>query len=296
MTTSSSTEKNQGAADTTEAMIKLWEKTIDVQMHFNELQMKVRNFSILLISSLVGVGGVAMKEHLFIATPFLSIDASLPLATVLFGIAAFVWAAFFFMDHYWYFPLLKGAVNHGRLIEDTMSPTLPTMGLTNAIGRASPILVTFWMSRKNPETGAKEPVTFFKIHSQHKSMIFYGAVFLLLSILTIASCSPSVNTPDLAKQNHLGTMPSSNVTNTVANAGNTNNVIRNENKSASDACRDRERGISHLVINQTFVNGAPAASKQGGKANASATATATSAASAMSTATVVPVKSQQDCN
>jgi hypothetical protein len=92
MATSFRTKKKDGDFDT---IVKLWEKTIDVQMHFNELQMKVRNFSILLISSLVGVGGVAMKEHLSVNVPLLSGHPSLPLATVLFAIAALVWLSFF---------------------------------------------------------------------------------------------------------------------------------------------------------------------------------------------------------
>jgi hypothetical protein len=146
-----------------EQELAIWEKTIDVQMHFNELQMKIRNFSILLVSALVGAGGIALKEHVMVDHYVLGWHIQSNLSAVLFWIAALSWLAFFFMDHYWYYPLLVGSVLHGLSIERKLKDEMPLLGLTTTIGDASP-----------------QRFLGMKIRSKHKSFIFYGVVFLLL--------------------------------------------------------------------------------------------------------------------
>ncbi|KGW45341.1 hypothetical protein [Burkholderia pseudomallei] len=143
--------------------LQVWGKTIDVQMHFNELQMKIRNFSVLLVSALVGAAGIALKEHVLVDHFFMGMHVQTSLSAILFWVAAFSWAAFFFMDHFWYYRLLGGSVRHGMSIEKLLADRIPSIGLTKTIGDASPNFVFKW-----------------KLHSKHKSFIFYAAIFLLL--------------------------------------------------------------------------------------------------------------------
>lgn len=44
-------------------------------------------------------------------------------------------------DRFWYHSLLKGAVLHGLYIEREWKDSLPELGLTTAIGAASPLTV-----------------------------------------------------------------------------------------------------------------------------------------------------------
>ena len=47
-----------------EQVLKIWEKTLDVQMHFNDIEMKIRNLFITVLLALVGaVGWVLDKKY-----------------------------------------------------------------------------------------------------------------------------------------------------------------------------------------------------------------------------------------
>lgn len=157
-------------SDNLEQELKVWEKTIDVQMHFNELQMKIRNFAVLLVSALVGLAGVALKEQYIIEQNLIGYHFQTSLSALFFGAAAMLWLAFFFMDHYWYYPLLLGAVKHGMSIEDTLKTRLPSIGLTKRIGEESAMKV--------------RSATF---RSKDKSVLFYLSIFALLLVLACGS-------------------------------------------------------------------------------------------------------------
>lgn len=221
-----SIEKNEEL----EAALTIWQKTIDVQMHFNELQMKVRNFSILLISSLVGVGGIAMKEHISLPIAIGYVHLNLALATVLFFVALVVWLAFFFMDHFWYYPLLIGSVNHGRSIEDALKAQIPSIGLTNAIGTSSAI--TFCGKT---------------LRSKQKSIIFYGLVFFALALLVYCSAMYSrtitVDAAELCEKSYPSQSSKENVISTLCSPPKEVESTRN------------------VIINQTINSNAPTNSK-----------------------------------
>ncbi|AZZ46484.1 hypothetical protein C1896_17130 [Pseudomonadaceae bacterium SI-3] len=152
--------------DEVEVKLELWKKTIEVQMHFNELEMKIRNFAILLISAFVGGAGLALKDGLNITR----LDTSL--ASVLLYCAAFLTVIFYAADRFWYHPLLLGSVTHAMAIESSLaSHGFPESGLTSAVGKAS--AVTVW------------PTT-YKIRSSKKIALFYmpmTAIFLTLGFL-----------------------------------------------------------------------------------------------------------------
>lgn len=152
--------------DQKQALIEIWKKTIDVQQHFNDIELRIRNFALTLLVAILGAAGFALKEGVYI----IAFQYRVPLAVFLLLAGLIAWLGFYFMDRHWYHRLLYGAVNHGREIEQRARIILPELGLTDAIGRASPIEI---FGRK--------------IRSPAKINIFYGLVAAILVILAASS-------------------------------------------------------------------------------------------------------------
>lgn len=141
--------------------LEAWKKTIDVQQHFNDLELRIRNFAVTVFVAILGVAGIALQNHIFITIfNFRTSLASWILVAGLIG-----WFAFYFMDRFWYHHLLSGAVTHGQVIEDGLKQAYPSIALTHAISKASPSKF-FGLS----------------IHSSQKIDIFYALVTVLLLI------------------------------------------------------------------------------------------------------------------
>ncbi|QPL55300.1 hypothetical protein [Vibrio navarrensis] len=43
--------------------VEVWKKIVDVQQHFNDLEMKVRNFGLLIVSAFISAIGVSLKSQ-----------------------------------------------------------------------------------------------------------------------------------------------------------------------------------------------------------------------------------------
>ena len=54
----------QGGDDWTKNQIEIWKKTIDVQQHFNDIEMKIRSLAMTFVVALVGAVGFSIKEKL----------------------------------------------------------------------------------------------------------------------------------------------------------------------------------------------------------------------------------------
>ena len=144
-----------------QAVLVAWERTIRVQQHFNDLELRIRNNAVIVLAAFIGaVGAVVSKSDTTSATT---------LPSVLLLTALIAWSAFYVMDRWWYHMLLIGAVKHAELIEKRF-PDMPELHLTGSIGDASPLNVF----------GAE-------IHSSTKMDLFYGTVGLglLLGILLL---------------------------------------------------------------------------------------------------------------
>lgn len=105
-------------------IVDIWKKTVDVQQHFNDIALKIRALSITILGVAIGAYGLRDMQSI-------NIDA-FTIASVSFALTL-AWIAFFFMDRYHYHPLLLGAVNHGKNIEDKYNYLLPELGLTDSI-------------------------------------------------------------------------------------------------------------------------------------------------------------------
>lgn len=142
--------------------VDVWKTIIDVQKHFNDLEMKVRNFGILILSAFIGAIGVSFNSN----SSLVIFGGSYSVAGMLAIGAAIVWLLFYFVDVYWYHPLLLGAVKKGLDIEKELVVDIVNIDLTKTIGENSP-----------------RDILFFKnVHSTTKAKIFYFGVLAVLLI------------------------------------------------------------------------------------------------------------------
>ena len=96
-------------SDKAELAFKAWEKTIDVQQHFNELEMTIRNFAITLFAGVVGAIFLCVKDGLEIQLEILTLSVTIPVATLVGFVGAGAWLMFYVMDQHWYHVFLKAA-------------------------------------------------------------------------------------------------------------------------------------------------------------------------------------------
>jgi hypothetical protein len=120
-------------------LIELWKQTITVQQHFNDLQLRIRNFAITVFGAVIGATAFALKENLQLSLG----GYTASLATMILLGGALSWLAFYFMDRLWYHMLLVGSVKHGMALERELRPHFPNALLTHAIGKNSPIQFGF---------------------------------------------------------------------------------------------------------------------------------------------------------
>jgi len=155
--------------DDNEVLVEHWKKAVDVQQHFNDIELRIRNIAITLQASVLGIAALAIRE-----------DS--PLVACLIFVAGLVaLLAFFFMDYLWYHRLLLGAVEYGREIEKRMAQggIVPLEGLTGAIGRMSAYRVPqkWWL----PFFRGRE------LHSNAKMKLFYGTFLMTMMLGAITS-------------------------------------------------------------------------------------------------------------
>lgn len=101
--------------------IEVWKKTVDVQQHFNEIEMKIRNFAIIVFAGIFGAFGMVFRflqnknvgDHN--ATLLSSGVNLIALFLLAFGFIAAL--LFWFVDKHWYHRLLIGAVKEGINLE-----------------------------------------------------------------------------------------------------------------------------------------------------------------------------------
>jgi hypothetical protein len=129
-------------------------------MHFNQIELQIRNYAVTLLVAVIGASAYALKEHLE-ARLFEHIFS---MALVILPAGILGWSAFYFMDRHWYHRLLMGSVFHTIKIEKAVGPELQ---LGVAIGKESPI-----------------PVLGKKVHSTQKIDLFYAAGLTFLIVLT----------------------------------------------------------------------------------------------------------------
>jgi HAD superfamily hydrolase (TIGR01549 family) len=153
------------------AVVEAWKKTIDVQQHFNDLEMRIRNFALTMIVAILGTIGISSTQTAH--SPQFFWYASL---LTLSGIG--VWGAFYFMDRRWYHRLLHGAVRHGEYIEQSCRLQLPELQLTKTVSLMSP-------SRHWGRV----------FHSDNKLDLFYGSIAIGLFAIFLVFLLSALDVP-----------------------------------------------------------------------------------------------------
>lgn len=156
--------------------IDLWKHSVSVQMHFNDIEWRIRGLALTVATFALGAAAVASREDARVGY------LSLGLLVILAGLV--LWYAFYFVDRYWYHPLLKGAVESGTAIEREIKRFLPCAQMTATITQRSIQVTTrpmrFLIRKKT-------------LHSDDKLELFYrvGALALALTgiVMQVGSMS-----------------------------------------------------------------------------------------------------------
>ena len=128
-----------------EHVIDVWKKVVEVQQHFNQIEIQIRNFALTVTGAIMAAAGITFRDNLQITV--FGIDIRLASALALFGLA--VWGGFWFMDRHWYHRLLKGATNHIQIIEKKYCAVVPEIALGTSISEASPLKIWRWTLNSN---------------------------------------------------------------------------------------------------------------------------------------------------
>lgn len=169
-----------------DSSIEVWKKVVDVQQHFNDLELRIRNFALTVFTAIFA--GIALLEREKIKVNLW--DKDLHASSILCLIGVIVLSAFFYMDKYWYHNLLLGAVKQGEFIEKRYANDFPEIMLGHSIRKSSPHPF-LWK---------------WEISSKGKYWFFYSPLFLSLIILGLAlsyndfkSNKPQNTQPDASK-------------------------------------------------------------------------------------------------
>jgi hypothetical protein len=136
------TNNGQGEGNSTQLEydkleLEAWKKTIEVQQHFNDLELRIRNIAVTVLAGVFGAVALALQDGRFLIVAFL----------LFAGLIA--WLSFYFMDRFWYHQLLKGAVVHAQNIENRLQQKIPGIGLSLAISEASQVRLFGVVVRSN---------------------------------------------------------------------------------------------------------------------------------------------------
>jgi len=187
MTDETKGEQSCPTANTQETTVNLqlaidvWKTAIQVQQHFNTIEMQIRNIAITVVTTTLGAAVLTSNQTLNAIAAASKADkplASIYSVTILgksFSSASLIifaglvaWGAFYFMDRFWYHRLLQGSVDHAQYIENQLKNSFPYLSLSGSIKQTSPFKF-LWI----------------EIHSNTKIDLFYFTIGLLLFLLAM---------------------------------------------------------------------------------------------------------------
>lgn len=163
-------------------IVDLWKTAIEVEQHFNTVEMNVRNIFASIVVALIAGVGYSIKEKIAIAFGF-------SFAPALCVAAIFITALFYFIDRYWYHRLLIGSVLEATRLEEEISKISDVqLRLSKQISEVSPITLRPWITwtikwfiteKRFHESG--------KLHSDGKIELFYKSIMIMFFILALVT-------------------------------------------------------------------------------------------------------------
>lgn len=173
------------------SLIELWKKTVEVQQHFNDLELRIRNYALIVVGALLALGGYAVRETLTVSVLGWSGSA----AGLIVWSALIPLAAFYFMDRWWYHRLLKGAVAAGVPLEEELEKLGYPVKLGAEIRKASPFVWRLWGRKKNDDTTPFWRLPKRAVHSESKMDSFYLALGLALFCVGLSLTNQAIPEP-----------------------------------------------------------------------------------------------------
>lgn len=195
--------------------VDIWKKTIDVQQHFNDLELRIRNFAFTILGIIISASAVAYKEY---ETAYLS--------WVLVLVGLVIWLMFFMMDFFWYHRLLIGSVKHGTKIEEMWKRYIPALGLTSSISEHSPIV-----TRRGKRWGSNKRMAVFYLTIAGLQLLLATGFFI--AWLTRKPAEKKDSNPVVNVINNSQSPINTEVINTNINS-NTNNITSNNSNSGNN--------------------------------------------------------------
>ncbi len=134
------------AADTNQ-LIDEWEKVIEVQIHFNDLIVKNRQIIMTAVLTVFGAAAFSLQFPNLILEIF-AVHFHAAVAIILFGLGLLL--SMYFLDYYYYFRLLLGAVDRGEAIERLLRTRSSnqlgglTISISQAVKRKTAERTLFW--------------------------------------------------------------------------------------------------------------------------------------------------------
>ncbi len=151
--------------------IEMWKQTIEVQKHFNDIELRIRGLALTVLTFVLGGASLAVRD----GTTVRLWGVNFHLGSLILFSGTVLWLTFYFVDGIWYHRLLIGSVIHGEKLEAQIRKTLPEAGLTKQISASSPYLF------KVPLPGHRI-LWQHEIHSPEKLRFFYFVVTAILVV------------------------------------------------------------------------------------------------------------------
>ena len=169
----------------TKDYIEIWKNVIEVEKHFNNICITLRNIFATLIVGLVAAIGFSLKEEWTFS--FLSKEVSVGVALCAAGVC--VCFLFYFVDRYWYHRLLVATVIEAQRIELEISNIGPyELKMTKGISDRSPVAFRWWIALPfKVYVWEKRFIKDNLLHSDGKIELFYKSTVLIFIGLGIVA-------------------------------------------------------------------------------------------------------------
>lgn len=172
---------------TTGDIIDIWKYTISVQMHFNDMEMKVRNLFFTIIAAMLGLIGVVQGRTVAVHIFGFELNIS-AIILILFSMMP-ISLLFYFIDRYWYHRLLVGAVKQCIEIENRYGAAMPDLLLGEKISKESPVSLPNWTKLLFFFVRDQRFRSDARLHSDGKIELLYKSVIAVACVLMIVFSS-----------------------------------------------------------------------------------------------------------
>ena len=122
-----------------QATMAAWDRIVQVQMHFNDISLRIRNFLVTVILATFGAAGFSLHYNIRLATLG---DFSLSPLPFLFMAGWLAIYLLYFMDRDWYHRLLKGSVEAAIPIAQKYGDLIPGLSLGEKISASSKLMLS----------------------------------------------------------------------------------------------------------------------------------------------------------